>query len=780
MKSKIKQRVIQVLASVFLVTMVLLSVSGSAIPDAIAESYDANKDFGARNISEFRDLYNRALKGNNLFDERFGGSNKINIQSTKILMRNARTRKYETIDLTKRVELEDSELEKGQLPYKYYIWFKVNKQRVSSRHWHTEYFIGTSKKVGGTYTADLYNGKAGVISQEVARYEFDDDCVQKQKKAGGSYIFNYYNGSIRGRNAFDMYVIDMEKYIQTAWKKYKDANSDFSQGYDFSTKAYLQTVPAIYDDDANTKLLGGKYMNKATWEAGAKNNGFDSSGINQYKFHYDQVVSYQVAQEKKTETTLHWLIATAKHPNGNLKTDDSKDNFTNHPNKASEHALRREDHKDKLTIGGITKYKGIKLVDKKSVTTSSDGKGDDSTSTSTNDEQYILTGVRFARGKSGTNEVWSFYLYDKLLSPEIKASIFSHYSKDGAEGLKNVTVEKSLHSTGIERDFDTGKTHNINVENGQWKKEGLTGSKDSSREVESLKDFADKHNDFGKANSYYMMFKYVQNIMYKWEILPTDIYYIYQPIGKSGEVSITRNFYDYKPGEGWKQIDSKYTSNVDVILSGNTLSFAGFPKKFQKAEYAMGTSGNQAKYTFRSASATYTENGKNGNIQENKAANLKGSGKTVSGSDTEVTVSNGKKDDKINGDYSANVANKGDYCNYDKKFSVDDMKEHVKWSNVKISGKGARTHIVLNYYQPLSVHTKTRMLRYRTQTGSLRYTPILQTSGGWAGNTMTYQSSKATETFNTNGYFVLCGEKSRFNPKRKALIRPDVRRNWQT
>ena len=81
MKAKIRKRITQILASVFLVAMVLLSISGTAIPNALADNYNANEEYKGLNIEQFRDLYNKTLKGENLFLERFtnGKGKGINI-----------------------------------------------------------------------------------------------------------------------------------------------------------------------------------------------------------------------------------------------------------------------------------------------------------------------------------------------------------------------------------------------------------------------------------------------------------------------------------------------------------------------------------------------------------------------------------------------------------------------------------------------------------------------------------------------------------------------------
>ena len=58
MKDKIRKRITQILASAFLVAMVLLSVSGTAIPNAIADSNDTKQEYKGLNIEQFKELYN--------------------------------------------------------------------------------------------------------------------------------------------------------------------------------------------------------------------------------------------------------------------------------------------------------------------------------------------------------------------------------------------------------------------------------------------------------------------------------------------------------------------------------------------------------------------------------------------------------------------------------------------------------------------------------------------------------------------------------------------------
>lgn len=226
MKDKIRKRIVQVLASVFLVAMVLLSVSGTAIPNAIADSNDTKQEYKGLNIEQFKELYNSTLKKDSEFMARYtnGKGNGINTGSTKLYVHNADLSKggYKSIDFTERVELPgsgyriDDSKQKKNLPYRYYLWFKKNEQKTGSAHWHTEKFIGTSKPVGSSYNAKLYDNTPGVISAEVARYEFGDDCITRQKSEGGSHLFNHYEDRL-GHNAYDLYVIDLQKYIQTAW-----------------------------------------------------------------------------------------------------------------------------------------------------------------------------------------------------------------------------------------------------------------------------------------------------------------------------------------------------------------------------------------------------------------------------------------------------------------------------------------------------------------------------------------------------------------------------------
>ena len=80
MKAKIRKRIVQVFASVFLVAMVLLSVSGTAIPNAIADSSDTKQEYKGLNIVQFKDLYNKTLKKDSEFMERYtnGKGNGIN------------------------------------------------------------------------------------------------------------------------------------------------------------------------------------------------------------------------------------------------------------------------------------------------------------------------------------------------------------------------------------------------------------------------------------------------------------------------------------------------------------------------------------------------------------------------------------------------------------------------------------------------------------------------------------------------------------------------------
>ena len=106
---------------------------------------------------------------------------------------------------------------------------------------------------------------------------------------------------------------------------------------------------------------------------------------------------------------------------------------------------------------------------------------------------------------------------------------------------------------------------------------------------------------------------------------------------------------------------------------------------------------------------------------------------------------------------------------------INALLKKVLWNDVNPAGQN---QIGLHYYEPLSVHTKTRMLQYRTKgtngkPGQIRYTPILQKNGKFAGSSMTYHSDasnklNSTETVNTNGYFVLNGEKSCFGKNKKT------------
>ena len=95
MKSKIKQRIVQVLASVFLVAMVLLSVSDSAIPDALADTSTAKSEYIG--LKQFKDKYENALKTSSEFRARYGGngSNGVNTKSTELIVHNAELGKSE-------------------------------------------------------------------------------------------------------------------------------------------------------------------------------------------------------------------------------------------------------------------------------------------------------------------------------------------------------------------------------------------------------------------------------------------------------------------------------------------------------------------------------------------------------------------------------------------------------------------------------------------------------------------------------------------------------------
>lgn len=789
MKDKIRKRIVQVLASVFLVAMVLLSVSGAAIPNALADNYNANEEYKGLNIEQFRELYNSTLKGENLFLERFtnGKGKGINIKANKIYMRNADLdhASYEAIDLTKKVKLEDPNLKNEDLPYRYYIWFKVNQQRTNPPHWHTEYFIGTSKPVGSQKAADLYNGKPGVISERVPRYDFDEVCAQKQPK-GESYIFNHYN-RIRSKDAYDVYVVDLGSYIQSAWKAYKNATPGFKNGYDFSTKVYLQTVPRIYKGDDNTSASGpqGPYMSLSSWTAGARSNSFRQSGIDQYKYHYDQVVEYQVAKGKKSETTIHWLIGTAKHPNGNLKAKDSPDDYKKDKENALNQSLRQSRPKKDLPTGNIVKYSGVKLIDRKSVTTTSSSGAHEKSNeniTSSNEDRYILTGVRFKRGSSDS-DTWSFYLYDGTMPDSMRAGIYNAYTKDGAEGLKSIKVEKSRHSDGVERDYGKGNLQNVDVENGQWQNKGA--DKDVNRTVKTLKQFSDNHDKYGAANSYYCMYKYVQDLLYQWEILPTDVYFIYQNIGKAGQVTVTQYFYS-NDGDGWsvkdknKDVVSSSTQTVNYI-NGKAIMLDSLPAKFRKTQIKH----RGINYSFGYATATYMGS-KNGHIQEVDSYSATESNKSPTG---KLRSPNGGDDSPIlwlptgkdNG-----VAKTDERQTFTQKIDstftaknnivkINALLKKVLWNDVNPAGQN---QIGLHYYEPLSVHTKTRMLQYRTKgtkdkPGQIRYTPILQKNGKFAGSSMTYHSDasnklNSTETVNTNGYFVLNGEKSCFGKNKKT------------
>ena len=86
MKDKIRKRITQILASAFLVAMVLLSVSGTAIPNALADNYNANEEYKGLNIEQFRELYNSTLKKDSEFMARYtnGKGNGINTSSTNI------------------------------------------------------------------------------------------------------------------------------------------------------------------------------------------------------------------------------------------------------------------------------------------------------------------------------------------------------------------------------------------------------------------------------------------------------------------------------------------------------------------------------------------------------------------------------------------------------------------------------------------------------------------------------------------------------------------------
>lgn len=86
MKDKIRKRITQILASAFLVAMVLLSVSGTAIPNAIADSNDTKQEYKGLNIEQFKELYNSTLKKDSEFMARYtnGKGNGINTGSTNI------------------------------------------------------------------------------------------------------------------------------------------------------------------------------------------------------------------------------------------------------------------------------------------------------------------------------------------------------------------------------------------------------------------------------------------------------------------------------------------------------------------------------------------------------------------------------------------------------------------------------------------------------------------------------------------------------------------------
>lgn len=782
MKDKIRKRITQILASVFLVAMVLLSVSGTAIPNAIADSNDTKQEYKGLNIEQFKELYNSTLKKDSEFMARYtnGKGNGINTSSTKLYVHNADLSKggYKSIDLTERVELKDSGLkmdnpaQKKELPYRYYLWFKKNEQKTGSAHWHTEKFIGTSKPVGSSYNAKLYDNTPGVISAEVARYEFGNDCISRQKSEGGSHLFNHYEDRL-GHNAYDLYVIDLQKYIQTAWSKYKNSTPGFKNGYDFSTKVYLQTVASLYSGAGNSSatLAGGPYYTETSWNAKAKSMGFAADGRSQYKEHYDQVVEYQVAQNKKSETTIHWLIGTAKHPNGNLKVNDSEKGIKKH----TDEALRQNRNKGDLPTGNIVKYSGVKLIDRKSVTTTSSSgaheKSNEDT-TSSNEDRYVLTGVRFKRG-SADSDTWSFYLYDGTMPDSMRASIYNAYTKDGAEGLKSIKVEKSRHSDGVERDYGKGTLQNVDVENGQWQNKGA--DKDVNRTVNTLKQFSDNHDKYGAANSYYCMYKYVQNLLYQWEILPTDVYFIYQNIGKAGQVTVTQYFYS-NDGDGWsikdknKDVVSSSTQTVNYI-NGKTIMLSSLPAKFQKTQIKH----RGINYSFGYAAATYmgSTNGHIGKVDSYSATenNKSETGKqrsSTGGDDSPILwIPTGKDTGVAKTDERQTFTQKIDntFTAKNNIVKINALLKKVLWDDVNPVGQN---QIGLHYYEPLSVHTKTRMLQYRTKDSKqIRYTPILQKNGKFASSSMTYHSDasnklNSTETVNTNGYFVLNGEKSCF------------------
>lgn len=775
MKDKIRKRITQILASVFLVAMVLLSVSGTAIPNAIADSNDTKQEYKGLNIEQFKELYNSTLKKDSEFMARYtnGKGNGINTSSTKLYVHNADLSKggYKSIDLTERVELKDSGLkmdnpaQKKELPYRYYLWFKKNEQKTGSAHWHTEKFIGTSKPVGSSYNAKLYDNTPGVISAEVARYEFGNDCISRQKSEGGSHLFNHYEDRL-GHNAYDLYVIDLQKYIQTAWSKYKNSTPGFKNGYDFSTKVYLQTVASLYSGAGNSSatLAGGPYYTETSWNAKAKSMGFAADGRSQYKEHYDQVVEYQVAQNKKSETTIHWLIGTAKHPNGNLKVNDSEKGIKKH----TDEALRQNRNKGDLPTGNIVKYSGVKLIDRKSVTTTSSSgaheKSNEDT-TSSNEDRYVLTGVRFKRG-SADSDTWSFYLYDGTMPDSMRAGIYNAYTKDGAEGLKSIKVDKSRHSDGIERDYGKGTLQNVDVENGQWQNKGA--DKDANRTVKTLKQFSDNHDKYGAANSYYCMYKYVQNLLYQWEILPTDVYFIYQNIGKAGQVTVTQYFYS-NDGDGWsikdknKDVVSSSTQTVNYI-NGKAILLSSLPTKFQKTQIKH----RGINYSFGYATATYmgSTNGHIGKVDSYSATenNKSETGKQRSatgGDDSPILwIPTGKDDGVAKTDERQTFTQKIDntFTAKNNIVKINALLKKVLWNDVNPAGQN---QIGLHYYEPLSVHTKTRMLQYRTKSSNqIRYTPILQKNGKFAGSSMTYHSDasnklNSTETVNTNGYFVL-------------------------
>lgn len=820
MKDKIiRKRITQILASVFLVAMVLLSVSGSAIPNALADNYNANEEYKGLNIVQFKKLYNDILKKDSEFMARYSGAN---TSSTKLYVHNAELGKgsYELIDFNERVELTDTgysfKKQNDKFPYRYYLWFKKNEQKTGSAHWHTEFFYGTSKPVGSTYNARLYKDSSEVISSKVPYYEFGEDCIAKQKAKGGKYLLNHYEQRL-GHNAYDLYVVDLGAYLKSAWNSYKNGATNFEKSYNFSTKVYLQTVASLYDGAGNTSTThaGGPYFTESSWNDKAESMGFAADGRSQYKYHYDQVVEYDLLNKKETDTTIHYLKGTAGNWKGNLNVDDNPKWFDGKHQKKMEEAmtevLQQGVPQDGLGIGNVGHYWDVPVIKTEQVKTVSSGKNiSNSNAQSTKTKLYALTGVRFVLRTPGSKgdvdkATWEFMISKKQLDSGAKSKIFinapkanlsvktQNELKAAEEQLKKASIEiaNTNHDPGIVKpgagkalslDYGAGGVRDVKIANGGFSKDGDKPKQEDSRTVPTLKTYQGNNYKNKTTNSYYVMVQYIRRLLYQWSYLSSDIYFVYQEIGFDGDVSITQNFYTNDgSSNGWTCVKTINANNQDVAFGANNLlSFKGLPKRFQKAKYHLGTSGNQADFTLGSACATYTDT--NGTAHPNAYINFgdKENGLGHTGNEPHAKVSSGK-----NGSKGASYSKKFDqstfnatYCNLGEHLSKDELNKYIKWKNVKKSGgngeKATQVNVTLNYYEPLSVHTKTRMLQYRTKSSNqIRYTPILQKNGKFAGSSMTYHSDasnklNSTETVNKNGYFVLNGEKSCFGKNKKT------------